>query len=217
MRQWIKHHLPYGLTCGIARLINRPFLEPESRCERLVEYTWVLNNMKPGRTLDFGYAGSYLAQALCFFGPVDGVDLRRTPPIRHENFSHYRDIPNGALYDNIVCVSVLEHIFCHNEPCCHCAADIVDSFYQHLAPGGQVLLTYPLGIGKRFKGYRELNVSILGISDNPKWRMECLGVGETALNTEHKTSLLALTRLTRPQPSQPPSWRSDPTLGSASG
>lgn len=184
----MKNLLPYELTCAVARLINRPFLEQESRCERIVEYAWVLNNMRPGRTLDFGYAGSYFARALCLFGPVHGVDLRHTPKIAHPQFIHFTSIPM-VQYDNIVCVSVLEH---HLD-----VRHWIKEFLQHLKPDGQILMTFPTGDGRVFQGYREVARDLL--PGNAQWHE--VGSGP---NTEHKVNHLALVRLTHPTDQPPP-------------
>ena len=210
VRNWVKHALPYAVTCAVARGLNPPFLADIQRCERLQEYAWVLGQVGQhhpvgGPLLDFGYAGSYFAEALCQFGAVVGVDLRHTPRIRHPWFAPQTTLDAaGGPYATIVCVSVLEHYL-----------DVrawVARLFASLRPGGQLLLTYPttLDAPKRFRGYQELSVpwGALGYLVNGHevflrtgggWlpygvaaRAQWLGP-----NTEHRVTTLACVRLVR--------------------
>lgn len=204
LRAWAKEHLPYPVVTALARAGARPFLEQESRCERIVEYAWVMRFLEGTRFLDFGYAGSYFPAMLSAFGSVDGVDLRQTPRDLSQcpRFKHYREIPVGAQYDTIVCVSVLEHHL-----------DVrywIRRFFEHLAPNGQMLLTFPTGPGQVFKGYRE--VTRRELPSHAQWTV----VDWQGPNTEHRVSRLALVQLRHPAAAPQPTWRSDPTLGSES-
>ena len=108
LRHWIKSHLPYPVVTAIARAINPPFLADIQRCERLDEYAWVLKHVQGPRIVDVGYAGSYFAQMLTWWGEVTGVDPRDTPHIQSPYFR--REWPWVSTgYDTAVCVSVLEH------------------------------------------------------------------------------------------------------------
>ena len=153
MRQWLKAHLPYALTCAIARAINRPWMEDLQRTERLTEYAWVLGQMGQYHPdglpiLDFGYAGGYLDEALCQYGPVTGVDPRETPRIRHPNF--HREWPWSrplSYYGTCISVSTLEHL--------PDAPEWVARMLDCTKPEGQVLITIPCGAApKQFRGYR---------------------------------------------------------------
>ncbi|HLE96926.1 MAG TPA: methyltransferase domain-containing protein, partial [Candidatus Thermoplasmatota archaeon] len=134
--------------------------------ERLVEYPWALARLPPGpgRVLD---AGSVLNNPellrhaalrekkvdILTLGPEEGCywwtgasyvfdDLRRLP---------FRD----ALYDDVVCVSTLEHVGFDNtgytgdvrhresDPTSHRTA--IAEFARVLRPGGSLLLTVPFG------------------------------------------------------------------------
>ena len=97
--------------------------------------------------LYFGYAGGYLAEALCQLGPVTGVDPRKTPEILNPNFMREWPWPRPLnYYGTSVCVSVLEHLpDLHN----------VDGLLAVTKPGGQVLITIPCGpSAAQFRGYR---------------------------------------------------------------
>lgn len=201
MRSWLKHHLPYPLTCAIARLINQPMLAQEQRSERLTEYTWVLNRMKPGKTLDMGYAGSYFAEALCQFGPVIGCDPKRFP-ISHSDFSYEWPLASRG-FNNIVCVSVLEHYLDYDA--------IVTDLIGRLNPGGQILLTFPTGHPKKFRGYQNLYPNTPRWNINVEWTLFSrtehgwLPNHNPFIfpeNTEHQVNALACIRLTHPAPSQ---------------
>lgn len=220
LRSWLKHHLPYPLTCAISELINPPMLAQEQRSERLTEYSWVLHQMGKhhptgGRILDFGYAGSYFAEALCQFGQVMGCDLRRTPEIRHPNFHHVGELPRGDTFDTIVCLSVLEHYLD--------ADSWVRRFMQQLAPGGQVLITVPTGHPQHFRGYRTyLPSTILAWPGqvtidyfHRTARGWLAGAGFFPDSTEHQVNVVACVRITNRDPGSQPTDSTDPTPDSA--
>lgn len=213
LRQWLKHRLPYSVTCAIARAISVPFLAQEQRCERLWEYSWVLHHVKGPRIMDFGYAGSYLAEALCQFGAVVGVDPRDTPRIAHLRFHGVRRLAEvSGSFNTIVCVSVLEHYLPYK--------GLVQDLYARLEPGGQLLITHPTTLWEpyQFRGYQELRpewprllptasvatkVWLLTaggwVAESPEALLEFEGP-----NTEHRTTTLACTRITRPALAPPP-------------
>ncbi len=191
LRTRVKGWLPFWLTTAIARAINRPWLEPEHRCERLWEYAWVLNNVRGPRIADVGYASSYLAEALCLFGDVDGVDPRDEPRIVHPRF---RRLPAGRLsadtYDTIVCISVLEHL---SRPV---ASRLVGEMYAALVPGGQALLTVPCGNEGPFRGYNPFTTAEI-----QRWPgyVEHRAIQRAwRPNTEHEVTCVALVRLVHP-------------------
>ena len=150
LRTRVKEMLPYWLTCAIARAINRPFLEDIHRSERIVEYAWVLSQVRGPRIMDFGWAGSYFAEMLCQFGTVLGVDPRETPTITHPNFQAVELLSEVAdgWSDTIVCVSVLEHLPRWD------AQRYGLELVRKLAPGGQLLITVPYGDEGPFEGYQ---------------------------------------------------------------
>ena len=213
VRGWLKHALPYPLTCAIARAIAVPFLAQEQRCERLWEYSWVLHHVKGPRIMDFGYAGSYFAEALCQFGAVVGVDPRNTPTIDQMRFRSVRQLVEAeGLFDTIVCVSVLEHYLSLEV--------VIPQLYGRLAPGGQLLITHPTSLWKpvQFRGYQELRpiwsqlipgsevATEVWLRTSQGWMAhspEALRIFEGP-NSEHRTTTLACTRLVRPAPPSPP-------------
>ena len=153
-RSWVKHALPYPLTCAIARIINRPFLEDIHRNERIVEYAWVLAHVRGPRIADVGCAGSYFAEMLCFFGEVVGIDPRPTPRVRHPRFRRESKVSYGAPYDTVVCISVLEHL-----PRT-AARQLIWQMLEALTSTGQCLVTVPLSpVVQRFKGYQPYTLS----------------------------------------------------------
>lgn len=216
VRHWLKSHLPYPLVCAIARATNRPWLGAEHRTERLVEYAWVLRHLVPGRILDYGYAGSYFAEALCQFGTVLGVDPRETPPICHPNFIYWSvDLWEGThtgrelRFDTIVCVSVLEHYLPFTDTVCRLRAQ--------LAPGGVLLVTVPVGPPQRFKGYRTITEEELApLGGVIRYRVKTpqgwlpSSAFPDVRSTEHETRALGLLRL----PGPPRVVGADPSLGS---
>ena len=152
-REWVKAHLPYGLSCAVARAINRPWLVDVQRVERLCEYTWALAEI--GRyhedsepLADIGYAGGYFAEALTQFGPVTGVDPRDVPKIRHPRFHReWPWVPEEGTYGTVVCISALEHFTYPNLA--------IDQMLSAVHEGGQVLITVPVGpVARQFRGYR---------------------------------------------------------------
>ena len=209
LRNWLKHALPYPLTCAIARAIAVPFLAQEQRCERLWEYSWVLHHVKGPRIMDFGYAGSHLAEALCQFGAVVGVDPRETPAINQIRFQSVRSLTDTiGAFDTIVCISVLEHYLSLEV--------IIPQLYGRLVPGGQMLLTYPTWIDRpqQFRGYQELRpiwswsqltpgaavATEVWLRTSQGWMAyspEAMRIYEGP-NTEHRTTTLACTRIVRP-------------------
>ena len=148
IRQMIKRWLPYPLVTAIARLINRPWLEDIHRTERLTEYTWVLRHMQPGWTLDFGSASSYFPEMLAQWGHVDTCDFREWPRIRHPQVQFVGTPPMRGQYDNIVCVSVLEHLPRHT------VWPLISDLRRRLAPRGRLLITVPSGHSAKFLGYQ---------------------------------------------------------------
>ena len=148
LRKTVKSALPYGVVTAIARLINRPWLEDVHRTERLTEYTWVLRHMQPGWTLDFGSASSYFPEMLAQFGRVDTCDFREWPKIRHPNVQFIGTPPRRGGYDNIVCVSVLEHLPRYT------VWPLITDLRRRLAPAGRLLITVPCGHSALFPGYQ---------------------------------------------------------------
>lgn len=208
VRQWVKHALPYSVTCAVSRLINPPLLADIARSERIIEYAWVLSQIgkhhRPGgNIMDFGYAGSYFAQALCQFGVVVGVDPRETPKIQDADFQRRWPL-QGEGFDTIVCVSVLEHIFCRNTAC-HCAWDILDDLRGRLVIGGQLLWTVPTGPRQEFQGYRTIDpypafggaheVSVF--HRTPEGWKPRDPAAPAPRSTEHQVNAVACVRITR--------------------
>lgn len=210
LRQRLKHLLPYRLTCAISELINEPLLAQVQRSERLTEYSWVLSQIGKhhpagGRILDFGYAGSYFAEALCQFGPVVGCDPKKFP-IRHPNFQAQWPLLEQVKFDTIVCVSVLEHI--------HRSAWMeVKAMHARLAPGGQVLITVPYNIQgpTHFRGYQPFTEHEIkawpGFTAWTRFYRTPRGwinlndwgdLAEPTASTEHTVNAIACVRLTRP-------------------
>ncbi len=210
MRSWVKAHLPYGVVCAVARLVNRPWLEDLHRCERIVEYPWVLGWMAyhpPGTpVMDFGYAGGYLAEALAILtpDPVVGVDPRATPLIRHPNFR--REWPlTSTGYGTILCVSVFEH---------YLPESTIADLWGRLVPGGQLLVTVPFSnLLQRFRGYRTIThteVSRWPGAPQVWWYTRAgqswyrrPGAGYLPRSTEYQVNAVACIRLTRPGGSPP--------------
>ena len=94
--------------------------------ERIVEYPWVLRNLqlRSGRVLDVGCAGSYLSHELIRQGhEVWGVDVKPYPEAPSKMKFCQVDIKEtpfpDKFFDAIVAVSTVEHIwigYC-GEPC----------------------------------------------------------------------------------------------------
>lgn len=242
VRNWLKHQLPYWLTCAISRAINPPFLSDLHRSERLVEYAWVLAHLgkyhPPGqRIADVGYAGSYLAEAFCQFGPVVGIDPLKTPQITHPRFQaswpfRLSDL-TPAPYTGI-CISVLEHLPREE------ALEIIDELCQ--LP--QALITVPVApLATKFRGYTPFTLSeIWDWADEASfevfrrepegWWLKIdgayLGAPEgtlTILNrlvehlpesTEHRVNAVACVRLRNPAVEWPPAAVDAGVLDSAS-
>lgn len=214
IRNTLKHCLPYPITCAIARMVNRPFLEDIHRCERIVEYAWVIRNLRVGRLLDFGCAGSYFTEMLCQFGDVVGCDPRRTPVIAHPRLSYEWPLQSIG-FDTILAVSVLEH---------HLPADeIVKDLLWRLHPKGQLMITVPTSATPlTFHGYRTFTQQdfqrwMLFGQERPchlggtffrrtdrGWEMLNAAGHESLLNeqlpdsTEHQVNAVACVRLVKP-------------------
>lgn len=234
-RTRIKQALPYWLTCAISRVINPPLLADLHRSERIVEYAWVLGELGKRHPfglpiLDIGYAGSYLVEMECQFGPVVGVDPRRTPRIAHPQFVH-RGPPTGPpyypplLYTGI-CVSVLEHL----------AREEAGKILETLGRCQQAFITVPLApTAHQFKGYRpftlaeiwdwpgcvefsvyrredgwwrSLNGAFIGVGMGQDMILEAI-VEHLPESSEHQVNAVALVRLghrpARPLIDEPPS------------
>ena len=195
LRSRVKAALPYPLTCAIARLVNRPFLADIQRSERLVEYAWVLHHVKGPRIADVGYAGSYLAEALCLFGTVVGVDPRETPAITHPHFRREAKLSHGAPYETVVCVSVLEHLPRRE------AHWLLWQMVESLTPTGQALVTVPCGSEGPFHGYQPFSEAELEVW--PGVQTVQVVTRQAGPNQEHLVTRVALVQL-GPIPPRPP-------------
>lgn len=207
-RAWVKRMLPYWAVTAIARCINRPWLEDVHRTERLTEYTWVLKHMQEGWTLDFGSASSYFPEMLAQWGRVDTCDFRAWPKLRHPNIEFVGTPPMRGGYQNITCVSVLEHYLPQEET--------VQDLIRRLGVGGQLLMTYPTTLWqpKKFRGYQEIRRLWSRVSSAGAWSTDVFvrtrdgwvpyGEGDPiSPNTEHQVNVLGCTRfvLLTPHPS----------------
>ena len=121
--------------------------------ERIVEYSWVLQNLGllNGKILDIGCCESNLLIKLASLGyVVYGVDTREYP-LHHPNFTFVKqdvcnmDFPNN-FFDRIIAVSTIEHIglgaygyLKHNDG----DKKAVKELSRVLKRGGKMLITVP--------------------------------------------------------------------------
>ena len=138
--------------------------------ERAVEIPLALRLLctdQPGRALDAGASLNLpAAQRILAGSPVTVVHLtqsgeRETPRFDGSRLSYMfgdlRDLPfRDEWFDRIACVSTLEHVGMDNsryggpvedDPTSH--LDVVSELLRVLAPGGQLFLSFPAGIGRR--------------------------------------------------------------------
>ncbi len=139
--------------------------------ERIVEIPWVLSRLRPGegRVLD---AGSVLNVPFLLREPplqgrrlyvfsleLDYVELNSLISYIHDDFRER--VFREGLFDTIVCISTLEHVgmwpipkapyaesLARPQPRKQLAAyrEVLAEFFRLLAPGGQLLLTIPVGV-----------------------------------------------------------------------
>lgn len=124
--------------------------------ERIVENPFVFNNIDldgRGKTaLDFGCSNSFVPLELASLGyKVVGVDFRNYP-FDHPNFKFKRrnilDLDNGAKFDLIVSVSVIEHIglgVYHKSNKNTSLIKVIDKLYKLLKKDGTLIITTSIG------------------------------------------------------------------------
>jgi SAM-dependent methyltransferase len=145
---------------------------PPGTDERVVEIPWVLSRLRrAGRVLEVGYAfaePAYLAALLRAGVELTGVDLAHRDVEGMERVeADVRDLPfAGRAFDQVLLVSTLEHVGADNslygveaEPDAAARLDALRELRRVLAPGGDLLVTVPLGEPGDYGWFRQEDVS----------------------------------------------------------
>lgn len=173
--------------------------------ERCVEYPWLLARLKPGpeHVLD---AGSALNHAFILAHPVLQEKKLTILTLAPEQtcfwqrgisyiFDDVCDIPiRNAYYDNVACISTLEHVGCdnrlytndpaHREHRPERFALAMQELCRVLKPGGSLFLTVPFGVYGHFGTFQQFDKELLCHT------VEAFGKARTVVETFYKYSAL---------------------------
>ncbi len=154
---------------GVPVAEGRPYLWNIAQVERIVEYGWVLRNIKGFKILDLGSWGTLFPVQLASLGyKVTGIDLRYNT-YSHPNFGFIKgdlfdlkvqkEIIKKGQFDAITLISTLEHIGILFRPKIDLNADIkaLKFLKQVLSDEGVILVTVPFGKSKILKRRKQPN------------------------------------------------------------
>lgn len=165
----LKYNFNKALWIVQRRVFDMPRLYGVSLSERIVEYSWVLNNIEGRKILDVGCHGTFFPLTLANLDyKVTGIDLKEWklphPYYRFEKCDA-RSLPfEKNDFDTIICISTLEHINVSND--LDEELKVMDNFKRILNEKGIVLMTF--GYGSKLKVEDEVTYdeeSVKKISD----------------------------------------------------